>query len=249
MLIDVAIILPCYNEAATLRKTVLAVRNLMDKTVYKYEIIVAEDASQDGTAKIAKELSQEFGNVIWLHRESRAGRGSAVSNAIRNSRARIAGFIDVDLETPVHYIFPLILEIDKGADIATCIRLFKLNKYQLVLRLPKVLSHYCYLWLVRWLLGTKLQDTEAGLKFFNRLRILEVLDEVKNQHWFWDTEIMVRAYYKGYRIKEIATLFLPDYKRVSKVNLWRDSLDYLANLLRFRKELRDRKNAEAKTKL
>lgn len=234
---DVSIILPCYNESAVLERSVLAIRDIMDRTVYKYEIIIAEDSSTDGTDRIAQDLSKRFNNVIWLHRDIGRGRGSAVAAAIRAARGRIAGYIDVDLETPVYYIYPMILEIEKGADIATCTRIFKLNKYQLIFRFLKVLSHFCYLWLSRKLLGIKLADIEAGFKFFNRQRILPILEEVKDKHWFWDTEIMVRSYYKGYKIKELPALFIPDYKRVSKVNIFKDSLDYLVNLLRFRKEI------------
>lgn len=235
---DVSVILPCYNEAEILESSVSAVRNVLDKTIYKYEMIIAEDASDDGTAEIARELSKQFDNIIWLHRDQKKARGSAVSNAIKKSRGRIVGYIDIDLETAAHYIIPLIMEIENGADIATCIRIFKLNKYQIFNRFLKVASHYCYLWLVRKILGVKLYDTEAGFKFFNRERILPILDEIKDQHWFWDTEVMVRSYYRGYKIKELPTLFLPDYARRSKVNLLKDSHSYLLNLLKFRIELR-----------
>lgn len=235
---DVSIIIPCYNEAPVLKNTVLAIRNLLDKSVYNYEIIIAEDSSDDGTGQIAKELSEEFDNVIWLHRDRKRGRGSAVSDAIRKSRGHVVGFIDVDLETPAYYLYPMILEIENGADIATCIRIFKLKTHELIYQWPKVLSHYCYIWLVRKFLRVNLQDTEVGFKFFNRKRILPILDEIKDGHWFWDTEIMVRSYYKGYKIKEIPTLFLPDYTRNSKVKLLKDSYDYLVNLIKFRKELR-----------
>ncbi len=132
----------------------------------------------------------------------------------------------------------MIIEVEKGADIATCVRIFKLTGSQLLFRFPKILSHYCYLWLSRMLLGTNLRDTEAGFKFFNKERILPVLNEVKNKHWFWDTEIMVRSYYKGYKIRELPALFIPDYSRVSKVSLLRDSFEYLFNLFKLRKELK-----------
>lgn len=246
MIMDISIILPCYNEAAVLKKTVLAIRGLLEKTVYKYEIIIAEDNSSDGTDRIAEDLSKEFDNIIWLHRDKRYGRGSAVSEAIKKSRGRISGYIDVDLETPVHYIYPLVLEIERGADIATCIRVFKLDKYMLLFRLPKVAAHFCYRWLVRRLLRIDLVDTETGFKFFNRERILPVLDEIKDKHWFWDTEIMARSYDKGYKIKEIPTLFLPDYTRISKVDLLKDSLDYLTNLFKFRNELRQQRKSTPK---
>lgn len=241
---DVSIILPCYNEADVLERSVLSIRKVMDKTAYSYEIIIAEDNSTDGTADIAKRLSEQFNNVVWLHRSHMRGRGSAVAEAIKKSKGRIAGFIDVDLETPARYIYPIVLEIENGADISTCIRVFKLTTKQLFFRLPKVMSHFCYIWLVRKMLGIKLEDIEAGFKFFNKERILPVLDEVKDTHWFWDTEIMVRAYYKGYKIRETPTLFLPDYKRKSKVNLLKDSYDYIVKLFKFRKELKVAKKDE-----
>lgn len=242
---DVSIILPCYNEAQVLGKTVSAVRRILDKTTYSYEIIIAEDSSSDGTADIAKEFSGKFDNIIWQHRDKRRSRGSAVSDAIKKAKGRIVGYIDVDLETPAHYIYPLILEIEGGADIATCIRVFKIDKRQLLFRLPKVASHYCYLWLVRKILRVNLKDTEAGFKFFNRARILPILSQIKDEHWFWDTEVMVRSYYNGYKIKEIPTLFLPSYTRISKVNLFKDSCDYLSNLFKFSKELRQLYGASA----
>lgn len=235
---DISIILPCYNEARVLENSVSCVRRILDKTAYSYEIIIAEDSSTDGTADVARGLSQKFDNVIWQHRDKRRCRGSAVSDAIKKAKGRIVGYIDVDLETPAHYIYPLILEIEGGSDITTCIRVFKLDKRQLFFRLPKVASHYCYLWLVRKILRVNLKDTEAGFKFFNRERILPILDQIKDEHWFWDTEVMVRSYYNGYKISEIPTLFLPDYRRVSKVNLLKDSVNYITNLFKFRKELR-----------
>jgi glycosyltransferase involved in cell wall biosynthesis len=102
--VDVSVILPCYNEAKILRTSVEAVMVVMEQTKYRYEIIIAEDASRDGTAAIAKMLSEEFPNIVWIHREERRGRGSAVANAIVQSRGSICGYLDADLETPAHYI-------------------------------------------------------------------------------------------------------------------------------------------------
>ena len=117
---DVSIILPCYNELEALKSAVPAIQRVMDSTIYEYELIIAEDSSTDGTAEFAKKLAEENDNIVWVHRSDVRGRGLALTNALRLSRGRIAGFIDVDLETPAHYIYPAILEIESGADIATC---------------------------------------------------------------------------------------------------------------------------------
>jgi glycosyltransferase involved in cell wall biosynthesis len=234
---DVSVILPCYNEAGYVQRAVETVREVLEQTRYSYEIIIAEDGSTDGTDKIAKTLSERFENVVWLHRDGRGGRGSAVAHAIGRSRADICGYIDVDLEIPAHYIPALILAIEKGADIATCVRVYKVNRYQF-LRFPKLLVHYGAKVLIRRLLRIPLQDTEAGGKFFRKDRILPVLGTIKDGHWFWDTEILVRPYYEGHTIEEIPTLFIPDYSRQSTVNLLRDSLAHLARLLEFRSEIK-----------
>ena len=81
-------------------------------------------------------------------------------------------------------------------------------------------------------------DTEAGFKFFNKKRIIPILKEAENKGWFWDTEIIVRSYYKKYKIKQIPALFIKKKNKISTVRIFRDSLDYFKNLIVFRKKIR-----------
>ncbi|AKB77042.1 Dolichol-P-glucose synthetase [Methanosarcina horonobensis HB-1 = JCM 15518] len=74
--------------------------------------------------------------------------------------------------------------------------------------------------MVRLLLHSKLYDHQCGFKAFRRGPLFELLDEIENQHWFWDTELLVRAQYRGYRVLEF-----PVYWRhggSSKVNFAKD---------------------------
>lgn len=59
--------------------------------------------------------------------------------------------------------------------------------------------------MVRLLLHSKLYDHQCGFKAFRRGPLLELLDEIENQHWFWDTELLVRAQHRGYR--SLSSLF------------------------------------------
>jgi hypothetical protein len=115
--------------------------------------------------------------------------------------------------------------------VATAHRIYKV---QLRLFMRFILSTG-YRWLSRWLLGADLQDTETGYKFFKRERILPVLDQVEDEGWFWDTEVMVRSLLRGYRIIEIPCLFIRRYDKKSTVNVVQDTLDYLVKLWRFRR--------------
>ena len=77
--------------------------------------------------------------------------------------------------------------------------------------------------MVRTVLGSKVEDHQCGFKAFQREPLLQLLDEVGANHWFWDTEILVRAHRKGYRIKEIPVSWLGG--RETKVRLFKDSLN------------------------
>ena len=88
-------------------------------------------------------------------------------------------------------------------------------------------------------------DTEAGCKFFDRQKILPVLDEIEDHHWFWDTEIMVRTFYKGYRIYEMPTLFVRNRAVRSTVRIFQDTLYYFGKIIRFRQKVKEMKNESA----
>jgi len=94
--VDLTVILPVFNEFDILIDSVKTIKKILDETDYKYEIIIAEDGSTDGTDKIAKGLSERHKDVIWLHSDKRLGRGRAVSNAIIKSTGTIVGFIDTN---------------------------------------------------------------------------------------------------------------------------------------------------------
>jgi hypothetical protein len=95
-----------------------------------------------------------------------------------------------------------------------------------------------YNWLMKKMLGVDLRDTEAGFKFFNREKILSILDKVENPHWFWDTEIMALSYYSQLNIIEMPTLFVRRADKKSTVRVLPDVWHYLKSLYSFRKKTR-----------
>jgi hypothetical protein len=71
------------------------------------------------------------------------------------------------------------------------------------------------------MLGSKIRDHQCGFKAFRREPTLKLINDVGAKHWFWDTEILVRAARKGYKIKEIPVVWKSGRK--TKVNLFKDS--------------------------
>src|SRR3989344_7478511 len=208
---DLTIVVPCYNEASRgdirrLESNINHIISLLKKTKYDFEILLIDDHSKDNTKELIKGMEGRIKRVRCLFHEKNIGRGGTVSDGIRNCNSRIVGFIDIDLSTPPHYILPLVREIEKGSDLATAERIYRFDR-EILSVFHRYVLHKGYRYLVKKFFRTKLRDTETGCKFFNRERILPILEEIKDNGWFWDTEIMIRSYFKGYKIKEVPTLY------------------------------------------
>jgi glycosyltransferase AglD len=218
--IQVSVVFPAYNEAEYLEpaieKTVQALKNFTQS----YEIIIAEDGSTDGTAELSEELAQKTQKIRHIHGEKRLGRGKALNNAFKQCRGRIFVYMDLDIATDLKHLKTLVDAIVfEGYDFATGSRMLPESKVERTLR--RSLSSKSYNFLVRKMLGSKIRDHQCGFKAFKREPTLQIIDEVQARHWFWDTEILVRAARKGYKIKEIPVEWKSGRK--TKVNLLKDS--------------------------
>jgi glycosyltransferase involved in cell wall biosynthesis len=233
--VDLGLVLACYNEAPHFAQSMHEILKTLDDTRWSYEIIFVDDGSRDGTralidAYIAAHNQRRMRRIFHEHN---TGRGGAVSDGFRAAAATIVGYIDIDLEVHARYIPACVRAIHEGADIATAWRIYKFY----LRSLDRYMMSRGYHWLERKLLGTGLHDTATGYKFFRRDRLLPLLDEIADQGWFWDTEVMVRGHLKGYQIAEIPALFLRRFDKRSTVHGLRDSLVYFQRLLRFKRTI------------
>ena len=109
-------------------------------------------------------------------------------------------YYDVDLATDMLCLHTLIGEIRHGADISTGSRL--LPESDIRRTKGRDIASRSYNFLVRLILRSRLYDHQCGFKGFNRDKILPVLPAIRSDHWFWDTEILVRAQRMGYPVAE-----------------------------------------------
>jgi glycosyltransferase involved in cell wall biosynthesis len=226
--LQVSLILPAYNEVGYLTSAVEKTIPILEEFVRSYEIIIAEDGSTDGTAERSEELAQKYPCVRHIHRDQRLGRGTALTNAFKQSSGEVLVYMDLDLATDLSYLKPLVEAISvEGYDFATGSRMLKESKAQR--SFSRSLSSKSYNWLVRQMLGSKLYDHQCGFKAFKRQSLLGLLDEVEATHWFWDTEVMVRGYNHGFRIKDIAVQWRSG--KGTKVNIIKDSWSMFRQVL------------------
>ena len=237
--LEISIVFPAYNEAEWLEEAVEKTIAAVQDFVGSYEIIVAEDGSTDGTDEIARRLFKSIPAVKHLHGEKRLGRGVALKNSFKTADGEVLVYMDVDLATDLKHLRPLFEAIAReGYDVAIGSRLLPESKVERSLR--RELTSKSYNFWVRVILGSKLRDHQCGFKAFRRKSVLPLLEEINATHWFWDTEILVRAQRKNLKVKEMPVQWKSGRK--TKVNLMKDSFNMGKQVLQLWWQLRSEKN-------
>ncbi len=218
---EVSIILPAYNEADKVEHAVKRTAEELVKIGYGYsfEIILAEDGSTDGSDAIAAELADKYAFVKHLHSDKRLGKGNALKKACKEAQGSIIAYFDIDLSTDMRHVEELIRAIEKdGFDFATGSRL--LPESEVKRPLKRDIPSTVYNSLVRMVLHSELHDHQCGFKASLRASLFAILDEINDPHWFWDTELLVRAQYHGYKVKEFPVKW--DQGSTTKVKFFKD---------------------------
>lgn len=242
---EFSLIIPCYCEEGFLRTNVLRLVDLLSVGRFHFELVFVEDKSPDRTLPILLDLAEELrqrgiSHLVLAHEKNR-GRGAAVKTGIRNAKGRVAGFIDIDLENSPDAIFPMYgLVESREFDLVVGARI----QFGPDLRPLRRLTHLVYKWLIHRLVSLPVSDTETGLKLFRRETIAPLLPLTANDHWFWDTEVVLVAHANGLKVGEHAVLFYRDETKPSTVRIVRDSLLYLRALWDYRRGPMHRRSAE-----
>lgn len=204
---EVSAVIPVFNDRTALERAIPASVAALEAATDTFELIVAEDGSSDGSAELVREWEAKDGRVRLLHSDERQGRGRALNRAFRAAHGTIVCYYDVDLATDMQHLAGLIGAIRDGSDIATGSRLMPGADAERTAE--RAVASRGYNLLVRRILGSRLYDHQCGFKAFRRDRLLALVPAVQAGHWFWDTEVLVRAQRSGYRITEIPVRWRP----------------------------------------
>lgn len=229
--VEVSVVLPAYNEAGTLAETVETTLSRLRSFLPEgaYEVIIAEDGCEDRTPEVADELAATHEAVRHVHSRERLGRGGALEDAFELARGQTLVYFDTDLSTDMRHLEELVESVRSGEyDIATGSRLLPRSDAERPAK--RDIPSKGYNALVRLFLRSRLRDHQCGFKAFDREALFSLLEETEDTHWFWDTEVLVRAQRRGYRIREFPVAWTP--KGDSKVDIVRDVFGMGSQILR-----------------
>jgi glycosyltransferase involved in cell wall biosynthesis len=222
---ELSVILPVYNECNRLEDCIGKVDGYLSGVYSSYEIIVIEDSSTDNSYEIAKEVAARNNHVVLLHNDRRLGRGASLNEAIRASRSDLVMYMDVDLATDISYIERLVTPLKNGVSLTTGSRLMKDSKA--VRPLSRDIASRSYNTFVRVLFGSRVYDHQCGFKGFKKKDIEPVLGYIRDNHWFWDTELLIVCQKLGLVVDEFPVTWKHNggnNMNPSKVKVVHDSL-------------------------
>ncbi|MDD4126366.1 MAG: glycosyltransferase family 2 protein [Methanomicrobium sp.] len=197
---EISAVIPVYNDKKSLEKAIPESLATLEKITESFELIIAEDNSTDGSKELVEEWGEKDSRIKLIHSDNRQGRGKALNKAFSESKGDIVCYYDVDLATGMEHLQELIDSIRNGADISTGSRL--MPKSDILRTKDREIASRGYNFLVRLVLKSSLHDHQCGFKAFNKKSLMELIPSVYSEHWFWDTEILIRGQRKGYVISE-----------------------------------------------
>ena len=232
---SLSVVIPAYNEAARLGKTLRAVVDYMRQNFPDGEIIVVDDGSTDETAGLARTVFQDSGDLRTsvISYKSNLGKGRAVRLGLQAARGDVALFSDADLSTPIDEAPKLVDPIVNGQyDVTFGSRALDRQLIGVHQSWRREQGGRVFNLVVRLATGMPFWDTQCGFKAFRMSVCRPLIEAATIDRFGFDVELLYLAFRAGLNLKEVPVRW--DHNEGSKVTLFSDSFKMVneVNLIR-----------------
>jgi glycosyltransferase involved in cell wall biosynthesis len=232
---DITIVLPAYNEAATIRDTVLDVARYFTGRGIRHEIIVAADGA-DGTREIVHRLMHDDPAIHVLGDDRRRGKGIGIREAVALATGWRIGYMDADNKVPIEEFAKIEPHLENGCDLVTGSRAMTGSAIErrqpFYRRIGSVGFHY-FMQTVVGLPG--IHDSQCGFKFFQSAAAKRIFARQRIDGYMFDVEILALAQKFRYRIEQVPIRWRDDGD--SRLDLVRGNLRNVIDIFRIRRAL------------
>jgi glycosyltransferase involved in cell wall biosynthesis len=227
----VDIVIPVYNEEKDLPRSIdILTKFLKGNLKNPWRVIIADNGSNDNTFSIGEMLSNKYAGVTCVHIPQK-GRGRALRQVWLESAADIVTYMDVDLSTGLNHLSQLVEAVEEGSHIAIGSRLMKGSKVNRGFKREFISRSYSTL--IRVMFFTPFRDAQCGFKAVSNSTARALVPLVKDNNWFFDSELLIIAASRGFKIKEIPVHWDDDPD--SRVRIIRTAWEDIKGLLRLRR--------------
>ncbi len=230
----ISIVVPAYNEEGRIRGMLSDYCRYFSDKFNDFEFVVVINGN-DKTLDIVREFAKKFPQVKYHYSEKRAGKGGAIIEGFKLSTGNFVGYVDADSSTKPEAFHDLIRPLEKY-DGAIASR--KLASSIFIKKEPFLqrFGSFGFNALLKFLFLLPFKDTQCGAKVFRRQVIDSILPELGVTEFAFDVDLVLRAWKKGFSIKEIPTAW--EYKAGSTFDFskwfWRLIPNMFMSLMRLR---------------
>lgn len=200
---DITLILPAFNEAATIASTLAEAVRYFEAGGLRYEIIVAADGT-DGTRALVAVLAHDNPAIRVIGEDARRGKGRGIREAVLISNGAVVGFADADNKVPISEFDKIQPWLKQGCQVVTGSRGLRGSHIERKQALYRRLGSKGFAVFMQAAIGLPgIVDTQCGFKFFTREAALGLFCRQKIDGYMFDVEILALAQRLGYRIQQV----------------------------------------------
>ena len=227
---DVSVVIPAFNEATRIGVTLGELERFLGAQSWGWEVRVVDDGSSDATASIVEDYQRRQPKIV-LQREPHRGKGGAVRAGLLAASARFRFICDADLSMPVaelpRFLPPQLTDFDVAIGSREGAGARRVGEPAI-----RHIAGRIFNYAVQQLSVPGINDTQCGFKMFTAEAADAIFPHVSVDGWAFDIEVLTIARARGFRIVEVPIEW--HYRRQSQLNLVRDGVGMLRELLRIR---------------
>ena len=232
MAVKLSLVVPCYNEEATLADIIDRVMTLKSDNL-QLEIIIVDDCSKDRSREIAAKLAAQHPEIVLAAHEVNQGKGAALRTGFIKATGDFVGVQDADMEyNPQDYLTMLEPLIDNRADVVFGSRYLKPDTRRVL--------YFWHSWMNKFLTFSSnmftnldITDMETCYKLFRREVIQTIAPKLKENRFGFEPEVTAYIAEAQVRVYECAVSYNPrSYEEGKKIG-WRDGVHALYCILHY----------------
>lgn len=202
--LNLSIVIPAYNEEKRLGQTIPKVVAYAQRRRGRFEIIVVDDGSQDGTSRTTQELAARYPTVRLITLSRNRGKGAAVKAGVLEASGSYVVFIDADLSIPIIELDKLLERHERGiSDIAIGSRWVEGAEIELPQRWIRRIAGRLFSLATKCVAIRGIADTQCGFKSMTRDAAQKIFPWMTSPTAIFDVEMLMIATQKGFRISEV----------------------------------------------
>jgi len=218
---ELSIIVPAYNEEENIADVISKIDSSLDLPC---ELFVVNDYSTDRTHFIVEELSQKYPNLKLVHNTGEKGFANAVRSGFNQATGELVVVVMGDLCDDLGTIKRMLLKAEEGYDVVCAARYIKGGAR---IGSSKVKGFFSFFvsWSLHYFIGIPTHDIANAFKLYRR-KVLDSIN-IESKGFELSLEIPLKAYYLGFKITEVPTVWRERQKGKSHFKMLSSFPSYL----------------------